>query len=62
MVLLKIQLEKMFLCNPSILNIIIPSIKQQPVPVVYNTPLLLPEQQQKQQYSNSWYDEINDYI
>ena len=39
-----------------------PSIKQQPVPVVYDTPLLLPQQQQKQQYSNSQYDEINDCI
>ena len=38
-----------------------PFIKQQPVSV-YDTPLLLPQQQQKQQYSNSQYDEINDYI
>ena len=39
-----------------------PSIEQQPVPVVYDTPLLLPQQQQKQQYGNSQYDEINDCI
>ena len=37
-----------------------PSIKQQPVPVVYDTPLLMP--QQKQLKPTSQYDEINDFI
>ena len=37
-----------------------PSIKQQPVPVVYDTPLLLPQQQQLK--TTSQYDEINDLI